>query len=305
MINCSQCQAENETAAKVCRECGKELVTVPQIEALPSWLQALKPDHLKETDDTASILDASATPVPPVAEEAPAKTAHAPITTPQPVAVATTSELGGGTDTLVATQPTAASRPVPEAAAPRGRASASTTPTKPTTNTSNDTASLINEDDLPAWLRAYSETDTAKLTAEADDQSWMTGGSSDSSDEQLAGNLGQSWQAPARTATAQRSSAMSVFGVTEESRGKVAKVTKPERVVAPAPVPEAKPTVLPMVNSPASATSARLGANRPKPIVRERSGPSVQRMAMIAFILALVIFLIVLGIFVIVPAMAK
>ena len=165
---------------------------------------------------------------------------------------------------------------------------------------------MINEDDLPAWLRVYSEPDTAKQTAEADDQSWMTGGNSDSPDEQLSGNLGQSWQAPARTATAQRSSAMSVFGVTEESRGKVAKVTKPERVVAPAPASEAKPTVLPMVNTaPTPATPARLGANRPKPVVTERSGPPVQRMATIAFILAFVIFLIVLGIFVIVPAMTK
>ncbi|HEY8598281.1 MAG TPA: hypothetical protein VIL85_07610, partial [Thermomicrobiales bacterium] len=94
-------------------------------------------------------------------------------------------------------------------------------------------------------------------------------------------------------------------GVTEESRAKVAKMTKPERVVAPAPVPEAKPTVLPMVNAPTSAAPARLGANRPKPIVRERSGPPVQRMATIAFILAFVIFLIVLGIFVIAPTMSN
>jgi hypothetical protein len=158
---------------------------------------------------------------------------------------------------------------------------------------------------LPAWLRAYSENDAAKQTAEADDQSWMTGGTNDNADEQIAGNLGQSWQAPARTATAQRSGAMSVFGVTEESRGKVAKVTKPERVVAPAPVAEAKPTVLPMVTTPAPATPARLGANRPKTAIPERSGPPLQRMATIAFILAFVIFLIVLGIFVIVPAMTR
>lgn len=303
MINCPHCQAENEPAAKVCHACGKELVTVPQTEALPPWLQALKPDHLKEDEATDTVVLAQTSTL--SAETAPAEVEQAPAVAPQPVAAASTaSTISGGTDTLVATQPTPASRPVSEPTAPRSRAAAPAAD-KSAGNASSDTASLINEDDLPAWLRVYSEPDTAKQTAEAEDQSWMTGGNSTGADEQLAGNLGQSWQAPARTATAQRSSAMSVFGVTEESRGKVAKVSKPERVVTPAPVPEAKPTVLPMVNSPAAATPTRLGANRPKPVVRERSGPPVQRMATIAFILAFVIFLIVLGIFVIVPAMSN
>ncbi len=302
MINCPHCQAENEPKAKECQACDKELVIVPQSEALPSWLQALKPDHLKGDEENDTVVLAQTATLSP--EVAPVETEPAPVLALQPVAIAATSKasaVGGGTDTLVATQPTAASRPVSETAAPRSRAAAPPAPAESASNTNHDTASLINEDDLPAWLRVYSEADTAKQTAETEDQSWMTGGNNDSSDEQLADNLGQSWQAPARTATVQRSSAMSVFGVTEESRGKVAKVTKPERIVTP--VPEVKSTVLPMVTTPASGTPARLGANRTKPIVRERSGPPVQRIATIAFILAFVIFLIVLSIFVIVPAM--
>lgn len=302
MINCPHCQAENELAAKVCHECGKELVTIPQTETLPSWLQALKPDHLKEDEAADTVVVASTAML--SSETLSAESEPAPVVAPQPIAANKPRAVSGGTDTLVATQPTPASRPVPDAPAPRSRAAAPPAHAKPAANSNNDTASLINEDDLPAWLRVYSEPDTAKQAVEAEDQSWMTGGNTAGGEEQLAGNLGQSWQAPARTATAQRSSAMSVFGVTEESRGKVAKVTKAERVAAPIPVPEAKPTVLPMLNSPA-ATPARLGANRPKPVVRERSGPPVQRMATIAFILAFVIFLIVLGIFIIVPAMAK
>lgn len=304
MINCPDCQAENEPEAKLCHACGKEFVTVPQTEALPSWLQALKPDHIKEDEATDAVVLAQTATLSTETQSLEAE--QAPAVEPRPVAVASmTSRISGGTDTLVATQPTPASRPVAEAPASRGRAAAPPTASKPAGNTNNDTASLINEDDLPAWLRAYSEPDTAKLAVEAEDQSWMTGGNNASADEQLVGSLGQSWQTPARTATAQRSSAASIFGNTEESKGKVAKVSKPERIVAPAPVPEAKPTVLPTVNTPAGVTPTRLGANRPKPIVRESSGPPVQRMATIAFILAFVVFLIVLGIFVIVPAMSN
>jgi hypothetical protein len=304
VINCPHCQAENESAAKICHACGKELATVPQTEALPSWLQALKPDNMKEPETTDTMVKGSTSVL--SAEELPAETMQAPVIAPRPVAAASKASAGnGGTDTLVATQPTPASRPVPQGATARSRAAAPPAPAKPAASTNNDTASLINEGDLPAWLRVYSENDAAKQTAEAEDQSWMTGGTNENAEEQIAGNLGQSWQAPARTATAQRSSAMSVFGMTEESRGKVAKVTKPERVVAPAPVAEAKPTVLPMVTTPAPVTPARLGANRPQPAVSKRSGPPVQRMATIAFIVAFVIFLIVLGIFVIVPAMTK
>ncbi|HEY8600988.1 MAG TPA: hypothetical protein VIL85_21315, partial [Thermomicrobiales bacterium] len=113
MINCPHCQAENEPAANVCHECGKELVTVPQTEALPPWLQALKPGHLKEGEDSDTVVLAPTATL--TAETVPAETEQAPVVAPQPIAASTEGTVNGGTDTLVATQPTPASRPAAEA----------------------------------------------------------------------------------------------------------------------------------------------------------------------------------------------
>ena len=322
MISCPHCEAENKATVTVCLACGKELVPVvaegqetvetaatAANEELPSWLLALKPDHLKEESDEA--------PPAPVAVAAPSKAepiaAEIPAKEPAMVGGATSVAHGGaesGKDTLVATQPTVASRPK-SAPKPTERASRAPEPKDQGPNGASESASLISEDDLPAWLRAFSEPDTANQATKADDQSWMLGGANGAEDEQMSGNLAQSWQAPAR-ATAPRTGAVSVFGTPDEAKAKVAKVAKPERVMAPAPAPTPAPAMesklsapLPTVGGAKPTTPARLGANRPAPAPRERSGPPIQRMATIAFIVAFLIFLVVMGIFVIGPMLAK
>jgi len=54
---------------------------------------------------------------------------------------------------------------------------------------SNETASLISEDDLPSWLRAFSENDTSNKAASADDQSWMLGTTGEATADTVAENL--------------------------------------------------------------------------------------------------------------------
>lgn len=294
MISCPHCQTENEADATACRACDNEFAPAAVSESLPPWLRALNPDHPQE----AEAADATAaSPMAEAPEEAPLTASALPVmveSAAPPVAG------GGGTDTLVATQPTPASRTVPTRESTTPSAHSAEMPTKASSNGTAETASLINEDDLPAWLRAFSETDTTAQSTQADDQSWMTGGGTDGAEETLSGNLAQSWQAPARTATPQRASAVSVFGAAEEGGAKVTRALKPERPVALEPKPSAP---LPTVAA-KSATPARLGSNRAVPGTQDRAGLSIQRIATIAFILAFVIFLIVLGIFVVGPALA-
>lgn len=296
MISCPHCQAENEAEANACRACDNELTPVAASEGLPPWLQALKPDQSQEAE-------AADAPAASLTEDAPQDEPLA--LPPMPVMVGGGGNAApgtGGTDTLVATQPTPPSRAVPPRASAPPSTQSSEGPTKGSSNSTAETASLINEDDLPAWLRAFSETDTTAQATQADEQSWMTGNGTSGAEETLSGNLAQSWQVPARTTTPQRSSAVSVFGASEEGGAKVTRATKPERTVAPAPEP--KPSApLPTVTT-KSATPARLGANRPVPKSQERASLSIQRVATIAFILAFIIFLVVLGIFVVGPALA-
>jgi hypothetical protein len=152
-----------------------------------------------------------------------------------------------------------------------------------------ETASLISEDDLPAWLRAFGEVESQKQVAPAD-ESWMVGANADGAANQAAAqNLAQSWQSPVRPAEARaRTGAASVFHKPAEG------AAKPERVitsvapvaVAPEPEPEARPA------------SGRMELPRPTPMPRERSRMPLQRVALVAFLAALVIFLVVLGVFV-------
>lgn len=206
-----------------------------------------------------------------------------------------------GTDTLVATQPTPAARPVtPEpivSAEPRPSKSSA----KPSSAASNETASLISEDDLPAWLRAFSENDSSSKSASADDQSWMLGTAGETPVNTVAENLAQSWQAPTRTAP--RTSAAAVFAVPTETAAKVSRVEKPERAIAMTPI-LVEPEPAPVMAAAKPTVPARLGVTRPAaPAATKRAGSSAQRIAVIAFLVALVVFLIVLGIFVILPAL--
>jgi hypothetical protein len=321
VISCPNCQAENEAGAKTCHACGKELPVAAPSGALPPWLQALKPDHLKEAEQEAQAEEPAREPaavdsLPPAtmqAESEPAPVAiAAEVDTPVAVPVSAQQENRGGTDTVVATQPTPAVRPVAPAPAGTGDAGRAKGSPKTSGAASNETASLINEDDLPGWLRAFSENDTSSKAASIDDQSWMLGTSDEATAGTVAENLAQSWQAPTR-ATARAGAA--VFATPAESGAKVTKVAKPERViVAPVSVAaaESAPAApIPITKVPATGPSrlgtntARPGAIGPVPVQPARTGVSIQRIAVIAFLVALVIFLIVVGIFVVVPALTK
>lgn len=196
-----------------------------------------------------------------------------------------------GTDAVIATQPTAArsSSPAP-AAAPI-----------------NETASLISEDDLPAWLRAFSEPERTSATPTDDDQSWMLGSSMTITAEQEASDLAQSWQAPPRTTAVERTSAAAIFAAPTASPANVA---KHERLITPmapppvAPQPVETPSATPNAKvGAAPGVPVRLGVGRPIPATTVRVNSAVQQMAVIVFVAALLIFLVVLTIFVVAPAL--
>lgn len=191
-----------------------------------------------------------------------------------PVGAASVS--GSGTDKMVASAP---------AAGMRAKAA------EPEKGNAAETASLISEDDLPAWLRAFGENEAKQQAPPATDESWMVGADNDSPlNAAAAQSLAQSWQSPSQQAAARpRTGAASVFAKPDENQA------RPERVIAattkPAPVaPE--PEVV------AKSAETRKDFPRPVPTQRERSGGvPLQRVALVAFIIALVIFLAVVGFF--------
>jgi hypothetical protein len=317
---CPRCQAENEAGAAVCRACGKPLGAATPSEGLPPWLQALNPEgraadtvvaeaHAPADGDKATAADdlaeatetASAQPPPTVREReadtvvlegnAAARTVPAPAaavgeaeaTTP---AFARSTAGASGTDAVIATQPTAA-------ASPRGAA-----PMTAPAAANNETASLINEDDLPAWLRAFSEPEQTSTPVLDDDQSWMLGSTATIGEEREASDLARSWQAPPRPTAA-------------EPTTPPPSVTRHERLIAPsvpppqpAPAPIAAPIAAPLAKAaPLVGTPVRLGAGRPIPAIPERATSTTRRIAIVAFLAALLIFLVVLGIFVVAPAL--
>lgn len=339
---CPHCQAENEAGAKSCRACGKPLAAASAGGDLPLWLQALNPEGTAEDTVVAQThtaappeqarAEVTATKKAPAAEVAPhteneqdrqiandratpaqaarpgteasktapviadtKATASAPPARPampadtagESPSFATPTAPTGGTDTVIATKPTAAARP--------GGPAPATTPT-------NETASLISEDDLPAWLRAFSEPENNGTGATDDDQTWMLGSSSTISDEQEASDLAQSWQAPARATAVERTSAAAIFAAPTANP---TNVTRHERLITPlAPPPVVvQPAAAPPKGGAATDAPVRLGAGRPIPASTVRVSSAVQRVAIIAFIAALLIFLVVLAIFVVAPAL--
>ncbi len=271
MIICPQCQAENETGAALCHGCGTILPTLAGGGALPSWLQALKPEPVLAGGAAKPL--AGGTAKLGTGDLLPA---------PLPSVVAASAPAASGTDTLMATQPTPAARATANSPAKSG-------------GQASETASLISEDDLPAWLRAFSEPDTATVATSADDQSWMLGTNAATVADAVGDNLAQSWQVSARP-TAPRAAA-AAFAAPVANPAKVTKAARPEPIgPATVAVATAKEQAVP------GALPTRLGTSRALP-AGGRGGTAAQRMATIAFIVALVIFLIVLGIFVVVPAL--
>ena len=255
VITCPDCHAENELGAAECQSCGHAL---PQAEAanapLPQWLQQLKPE---------------------VEVEAPPEVKT-------PVGAASASMLG--TDSMLPSAPPKSRRAKREADAEKAAGQANM----------NETASLISEDDLPAWLRAFGEAESKQHAASSTDESWMIGAEApDTLNAAAAQNLAQSWQSPTQpVASRARTGAASIFAKPAEGQA------RPERVIAPSAAPVA---AAPEPELPARPSSGRSELPRPMPMPRERGGMSLQRVALIAFIAALVIFLVVVGIFLIGP----
>jgi hypothetical protein len=249
VITCPDCHAENDTGAEACHSCGRAL---PQVETANAPL----PSWLQQLKPEEDALIEEAVPV-------------------------SASAIAVGTDSVLASpknKGTGSKRSKAEQE-PKGGAQGGMT----------ETASLISEDDLPAWLRAFGEVESQKQAAPAD-ESWMVGADAEGANSPTSSqNLAQSWQAPARPAEARaRTGASSVFSKPGES------ATKSERVmtsVAPAaPAPEPEPEARPAVT--------RMELPRPAPTQRERSGMPLQRVALVAFVAALIIFLVVVAIFV-------
>lgn len=268
MITCPDCHAENDEGAKACQACGRALAQGEAAgAALPPWLQQLKPEA---EEDTAIAVAA-----------APAKSAAA-----------------ASTDGLFAAQP------------PRGKSrgkQAARRDAEAAKGGTVETASLIGEDDLPAWLRAFGDNQTQQQASATADESWMVGAEADAAAANPAApqNLAQSWQSPARPAgTPQggaraRSGAASIFAKPSDGPA------KPERVIATpaAPPPTSVSPAAPEPEPPLRAANGRPTLPRPVPAQRERGGVPIQRVALIAFVAALVIFLIVVGIFLIGPSL--
>jgi len=262
VITCPDCQAKNEYGTTTCHACGHALTQADAASApLPQWLQQLKPEV--EEDAPVEVLAMASTP---------------------------TAALFG-TDSLVAASPKGAASSSRGKSAGKREAAGAEGPKGANTA---ETASLISEDDLPAWLRAFGEVDTKQAGAASTDESWMVGAeAANASGAATEQHLAQSWQSPARPAEARaRTGASSVFAKPTEG------ATKSDRVmattVAAVPPPEVAPAPRP--------SNARPDLPRLKSTSREQGGMSLQRVAMIAFIAALVIFLIVVGIFLVRPS---
>jgi hypothetical protein len=205
-----------------------------------------------------------------------------PLEVKTPVGAASASMLGA--DSVISSKTSGARRAKREADAEKGAGQSNMT----------ETASLISEDDLPAWLRAFGDAESKQQATASADESWMVGAEAEgAANVAAAQNLAQSWQSPTQPAASRaRTGAASIFAKPAEGQA------RPDRVIAAAPTPIA---VAPELDAPLRPTGGRSELPRPKPMPRERGGMSLQRVALIAFVAALLIFLIVVGIFLIGP----
>jgi len=290
VITCPHCQAENSDGALVCHSCAQPLAEPAPADTpeLPQWLRQLKPaeDAPAEEAESAAPADAApptVTPVPTGSQE------EAWQELAQPLAAVGVPGPNGALPNGVAPAPApedklATMRPPSKPAAPAPR---------PASAPSSETAALISEDDLPAWLRAFSEP-REQTDTRTDDQSWMLGGEA-ASGSNAAANLEQTWQAAAPPPTVASEAASAFAKLAETTPGAAhaeRRIVMPAITAPPAPVEEpapAEPVVRSLPQRPAATRAKQRGAR-------------VQRAALLTFLAALVIFLIVLGIFVVFPA---
>ncbi|HEU5331012.1 MAG TPA: zinc ribbon domain-containing protein [Thermomicrobiales bacterium] len=290
MITCPHCQAENSDGALVCHSCAQALAEPAPADTpeLPQWLRQLKPAEDTPAAEADSPVPADAapptvTPVPTGGQEEAWQELAQPL-----AAVGAPGPNGalpnGAAPALAPEDKLAAMRPPSKPAAPASR---------PASAPSNEAAALISEDDLPAWLRAFSEPQE-KTDTRADDQSWMLGGEAASGAGATA-NLEQTWQAAAPPPAADSEAAAAFAKLAETTPGAThaeRRIVMPAITAPPAPIEEpalAEPVVRSLPQRPVATRAKQRGAR-------------VQRAALLTFLAALVIFLIVLGIFVIFPA---
>lgn len=191
MRTCPHCQSENPADAVICSHCSMQLASAPPGDevALPDWLQQLEPEQ--HGADGADAIAVTAVTVPEPAGQI------ARLNTSDPVTEDTVVE-------QVAVAPA------------RGAA----------TTGQRGSEALIDENDLPAWLRAWDANETAaKEGASAkqeDDLSWIGDSDADDrpppesatsaeSDESEAPELELAWYAAAHPVARQHSKAEAVF----------------------------------------------------------------------------------------------
>lgn len=188
MRTCPHCQSENPADAVICSHCSMQLASAPPGDevALPDWLQQLEPEQ--HGADGADAIAVTAVTVPEPAGQIARFNASDPVTE----------------DTVVEQVAVAPAR----GAATAGH---------------RGSEALIDENDLPAWLRAWDANETAvKEGASAkqeDDLSWI--GDSDADDppplesatsaESEAPELELAWHAAAHPVARQHSKAEAVF----------------------------------------------------------------------------------------------
>lgn len=271
MTTCPHCTAKNDTTATDCRACGEALPpAVPTATAeLPAWLRQMNPESAPAAD---VVLETA--PAPPQTAAATA------VADPddRPLNIAPAPE-----QTDAATASTTARQPIPQAAAPAPKPAPAQV----------ETASLVSEDDLPAWLRAFSDNDSLKNGAndrESEGLAWMAGvagaGNADADD------LAHSWQTPSQPAAKGRSGAGSLFAKVSESPPAQTAPQVAHHAPASKPTP-ASDTVLAHAATPtAKATAPATGGGARVPVAESQGGGSK---AVIVAIIGLIMLLVALG----------
>lgn len=289
MSICPQCKAKSEATATVCRSCGQSLQpATPAADAeLPAWLRQLKPDSAPAPADD-KVLDTAPVGFRPAATPAIADPADSPASAAPPRARAASDEA----------PPRQRSAPEPGAPAPRPTTPpAAMTPTaeKPTTNQA-ESASLVTEDDLPSWLRAFSDKESEKPASApvSEGQSWLSSVAG-ADNAEGADKIANSWQAPSQPAARRHSDAGSLFARVAEH----APATGAPRVEHPTPVVRAASATGASSGRAAGAGRATAsptaaGEGRPRTAVRSAGGGG-SNVAVYAAV-ALIVLLVLIGI---------
>lgn len=228
MSICPHCTAKNEATATVCRSCGQPLqpATPAASAELPAWLQQLKPESAPAParDEVLATAPVVFRPTTTPVTAAPADSAQPTAQTPARPAGGETAASKPAASAAVAPQPPPRPATPPAVAAPPAE--------KPATS-QTETASLVTEEDLPSWLRAFSENESQKPASApvSEGQSWLTSVAG-AGDAEGGDKIAHSWQAPSQPAARRHTGAGSLFARVAES----APATGAPQVEHPIPV---------------------------------------------------------------------